>query len=143
MKKLFLFGGLLLLFACKKSPISEESLKYLNGYWEISEVVFSDGTKKSYTVNPTVDFIQLDNNKGFRKKMQPKFDGTYKTSGDIHDAELLQVTRTDSDFILRYSNEFSDREEVLTHLDSISFSVMGDDGNLYTYKRFQPIILPK
>lgn len=143
MNKLLLFGGFLLLFACKKGPISEESLKYLNGYWEISEVVFSDGTKKSYTVNPTVDFIQLDNNEGFRKKMQPKFDGTYKTSGDIHDAELLQVSRTDSNFILRYSNEFSNREEVLTHLDSISFSVMGDDGNLYTYKRFQPIILPK
>nr|WP_298793735.1 hypothetical protein [uncultured Allomuricauda sp.] len=143
MNKLFLFGGLILLSACKKGPISEENLQYLNGYWEISEVVFSDGTKKSYTVNPTVDFIQLENNEGFRKKMQPKFDGTYKTSGDIHDAELLQVTRTDSDFILRYSNEFSDREEVLTHLDSISFSVMGDDGNLYTYKRFQPIILPK
>ncbi|MEX0315827.1 MAG: hypothetical protein AB3N18_16735 [Allomuricauda sp.] len=140
MNKILIFASLLLLFACKENTIPKENLKYLNGYWEISEVSFPDGTKKNYKINPTIDFIQWDNNEGFRKKLQPKFDGTYNTS---HDMELLHVSQVDASFILRYSNEFDDWEETLVHLDSMSFSVRNDEGISYSYKRFQPISIPK
>ncbi|MGW9686832.1 hypothetical protein [Flagellimonas sp. 2504JD1-5] len=140
MKKIVLFFAVLVLLGCKKELVSEEQLNYLNGYWEISEVTFPDGSEKKYTINPSIDFIQLENKQGFRKKLKPKFNGSYETS---HDVELLKVVQGEAFFILQYSNEFSDWEETLTHLDSMSFSVRNNDGILYSYKRYEPITIPK
>ncbi|MGX1929423.1 hypothetical protein [Flagellimonas sp. 2504JD4-2] len=139
MKKILLFGGLLVLFACQEKSISKEDLPYLNGYWEISEVTFPDGSEKNYTVNPTIDFIQLENDQGFRKKMQPKFDGTYHTSNK---QEVFNLIEANGAFILRYKNDLSEWEEKLVALDSISFTVLSDNV-LYNYKRFEPITIPK
>ncbi|WP_420319835.1 hypothetical protein [Flagellimonas sp.] len=140
MKKLVLFYAVLALLGCKNEPVSEEQLDNLNGYWEISEVIFPDGSKKNYTINPSIDFIQLENKQGFRKKVRPKFNGTYETS---HDVELLKVVEGETFFIFQYSNEFSEWEETLVQLDSMSFSVRNNEGILYSYKRFEPISIPK
>src|SRR5690606_6245952 len=80
MRQIYPFILLLMLLGCKKIAVAEADLQYLNGYWEIAEVEFPDGSKKQYTVNPSVDFIKLNDGEGFRKKMQPKFDGTYNTT---------------------------------------------------------------
>ncbi|MDC6367590.1 MULTISPECIES: hypothetical protein [Flavobacteriaceae] len=130
----------LMLWGCHNAPINEADLSYLNGYWEISEVEFPDGTKKAYGMNQNIDFIQLKDGKGFRKKLQPKFNGTYSTSKD---QELLTIGQTNDRFILHYSNEFNEWEEELVQLDSISFSVRNEEGIQYTYTRFQPISIPK
>ncbi|WP_222984614.1 hypothetical protein [Flagellimonas meishanensis] len=140
MVRIFVFSMFLLLWSCKKTTISADDLKYLNGYWEIAEVGFPDGSKKQYAVNPSIDFIHLENKKGFRKKVQPNFDGSYNASND---AELLFVETSEGGFILKYSNDFSEWEEKLVHLDSTSFSVINQETIHYTYKRFQPIAIPK
>lgn len=140
MSRILFFLSILMVWGCKEASIPEENLQYLNGYWEISEVEFPDGSKKTYKVNPTIDFIQLENGKGFRKKMQPRFDGTYKTSNDV---EQLTVTQVDAFFILSYSSEFSDWEETLVQVDSTNFSVKNAEGVTYSYKRFEPIKIPK
>ncbi|MEZ4809125.1 MAG: hypothetical protein R2819_02085 [Allomuricauda sp.] len=131
---------ILLFLGCNKSSFSEADLHYLNGYWEISEVTFPDGAKKQYSVNPSVDFIQLENGKGFRKKLQPKFDGGYDASLDV---EFLTIGQTNEVFTLQYKSEFSDWEETLVQLDSMSFAVINEEGIRYAYKRFQPIVIPK
>lgn len=140
MARILFFLSILMAWGCQESSIPKENLRYLNGYWEIAKVEFPDGTKKEYGVNPTIDFIQLENGTGFRKKMQPSFDGTYKTS---HDVEQLAVGQTGNIFILRYSSEFSDWEETLVQVDSTSFSVVNQEGVTYSYKRFEPIKIPK
>ncbi|MGB2526650.1 hypothetical protein [Flagellimonas sp. SN16] len=140
MARILFFLSILMVWGCQESSIPKENLRYLNGYWEIAEVQFPDGSKKEYGVNPTIDFIQLDNGTGFRKKMQPRFNGTYKTS---HDVELLTVSEVEAIFILRYSSEFSDWEETLVQVDSTSFSVVNQEGVTYSYKRFEPIKIPK
>tara|TARA_R110002051_G_scaffold2568_3_gene13165 strand:+ start:565 stop:765 length:201 start_codon:yes stop_codon:yes gene_type:complete len=66
MKQLLLFCTLLI-SSCG-SKVDQEQLYLLNGYWEIKEVTFKDGTKKEYSVNTTVDFISLDSLKGYKKK---------------------------------------------------------------------------
>ena len=78
---------------CAETTISKEELRHLNGYWEISAVEFPDGGQKNYGLNPTIEFIQWDNEQGFRKKVQPKFDGTYNTSNNIHDVAILNVNQ--------------------------------------------------
>ncbi len=140
MKRIVLFLLITGFLGCKNNVIPEQELSNLNGYWEITEVTFADGTKKSYTVNPTIDFIHLENNQGFRKKVQPKFDGSFNTSNIT---ESFKVNYSNEVIILQYENNLSAWEEKLVQLDSSSFSVLNEEGIKYSYKRFQPIVISK
>lgn len=134
MKKIVLIGGLCFFFGCY-SGVSEENMAQLNGYWEIENVVFPNGNTKEYTVSATVDFIRLDGMKGFRKKVSPKFDGTYQTSDD---AENFIISKKDGDFIIDYKTELSQWSEQLVAVDTNTFSVISQEGLQYNYKRFEP-----
>ncbi|MEO9513785.1 MAG: hypothetical protein ABJN84_00585 [Flavobacteriaceae bacterium] len=140
MGRILLFYVILLSLGCKNSSISKEDLPHLNGYWEISEVEFPDGTKKKYSVNPSVDFIQIEDMKGFRKKVQPKFDGSYSTSKAV---EPFHLVLYNEGFALRYKSNLNEWEERLIHLDPSSFAILNEEGIKYSYKRFQPIVIPK
>ncbi|MBO0322110.1 hypothetical protein J0X14_07365 [Muricauda sp. CAU 1633] len=140
MSRILPFFLFLLIMGCKKTSVAEADLHYLNGYWEIDEVVFPDGSVKEYGMNPSIDFIQLEENEGYRKKMQPKFDGSYTTSNDT---EKFSIAHVNSGFAFLYENDFSDWEETLVQLDSTSFAVVNQDGITYFYKRFEPIKIPK
>ena len=140
MKRILPFLLILLFWSCNDSSINKEDLHYLNGYWEISEVEFPDGSIKEYGMNTNIDFIQLKEDKGYRKKMKPQFDGTYDTSKDVESFEVSDINET---FTLRYKNEFSEWEEKLVELDSVSFSVINQEGITYKYKRFEPIKIPQ
>ncbi|WP_350285248.1 lipocalin family protein [uncultured Croceitalea sp.] len=136
----FLICFLLLVPGCT-SRVEKSELEQLNGYWEIVEVVFPDGQKKSYSINPTIDYIEIDGMKGFKKKVQPKFDGTYDTSDD---AELFNFIEKENTFVFHYKNGLSEWHERLTKLNSDEFSMVNQDGIEYSYKRYQPInITPK
>ncbi|MDF0706339.1 MAG: hypothetical protein VX772_10375 [Bacteroidota bacterium] len=140
MKRILPLLLILLLWSCKDSSITEKDLTYLNGYWEISEVEFPDGFTKEYGLNPSIDFIQLKEKKGYRKKMKPQFDGSYDTSNDVENFEVSQINET---YTLRYKSEFSEWEEKLVALDSVSFAVTNQEGVTYKYKRFEPIKIPQ
>lgn len=136
---LLFFLGLFFL-GCAESAISKAELMYLNGYWEINNVVFSDGRQKDYGINPTIDFILLEGTQGYRKKMQPKFDGSYQTSNQT---EAFEVIESQDYFVLTYKHDLDERQETLIQLDSLSFTVRDQEGVQYMYKRFQPISIPK
>lgn len=134
MKYISLFS-LLFITSCTTS-VEKEQLHLLNGYWEIKEVRFSDGTKKEYKINSTVDYIMLDSLKGFRKKVNPKFNGTYETSDD---AEPLYIRIENDSIFMEYKNNLTTWKEVLLSLNQSNFSVKNDQGIIYHYKRFEPI----
>jgi len=140
MKRILSLVLILFLWSCDESSVNKDDLHYLNGYWEISEVEFPDGSIKEYGMNTSIDFIQLKEDKGYRKKMKPQFDGTYDTSKDVENFEVSNINET---FTLRYKNEFSEWEEKLVQLDSVSFSVINQEGVTYKYKRFEPIKIPQ
>ena len=131
---------ILLLCCCGERGVSSDELDHLNGYWEIQEVTFPDGSNKEYGASPAVDFIHLENAKGFRKKVYPKIDGSFNTSNSV---EAFELTETEDGFVLRYSTETADWQEKLLQIDSISFTVMNEEGLIYAYRRFQPIQIPK
>ncbi|GMN08572.1 lipocalin family protein [Croceitalea sp. MTPC5] len=124
-----------LLVGCTSS-IPEKSLPYLNGYWEITEVTFANGEKKNYTVNTSVDFIALEEMKGFKKKVRPKLDGSYTTSDDAEPFTIIQQGDT---YILRYKNNLSTWEEQITVLNENNYVVVNQDNITYHYKRFEPL----
>ena len=127
--------SLFFIISCNTS-IGKEQLHLLNGYWEIKEVRFSDGTKKEYTINSTVDYITLDSLNGFRKKVNPKFNGTYETSDD---AEPFNIRIKNDSIFMEYKNELTNWEEVLISLNQNNFSVKNQEGITYHYQRFEPI----
>jgi hypothetical protein len=124
-----------LLAGCS-TPVSKTELENLNGYWEIEKVTFANGETKNYKTNTIIDYIELNNLKGFRKKMQPKFDGSYTTSNYT---EFFSIVETDGSFEFQYKTEMSEWEERILRISQNSFSVINEDTLTYTYKRFQPI----
>ncbi|MFK5974772.1 MAG: hypothetical protein QM485_16030 [Flavobacteriaceae bacterium] len=122
------------------NSISEKDLKNLNGYWEIHRVTFADGKTKEYTINPSVDYIQIDGLNGFRKKVYPKFDGTYDTSND---AEFFVIISDKSNFEFNYKSELSQWKETIITLSTNKFSVIDKENITYEYKRFEPINVQK
>ncbi len=139
MNKIALLGYLFIFFGCS-SGVSKEDLAQLNGYWEIEQVIFPDGNTKNYQVSTAVDYIQLEGLKGFRKKVNPKFDGTYETSND---AEAFMISEKGENFTINYKTELSEWAEKLTALGSDTFSVVNAEGLQYDYKRFEPIAIEK
>jgi len=117
---------------CADKPVAE-NLSKLNGYWEIAKVTFPNGQEKQYTISTTVDYIEIVAEKGFKKKMQPKLDGTYDTSND---AEFVTIIEKQGQLYLQYQNNLSQWEEQLTRLTDDLYSVKNEEGITYTYRRY-------
>ncbi len=113
-------------------------MHYLNGYWEIAVVEFPDGGEKTYSLNTSVDFIEVKNGKGFRKKVQPNVTGTYRTSDD---AEQFVIMKKGEQFLMQYNNGPNHWEEELLAISENRFSVKNQENIIYVYNRFQPLNL--
>ena len=122
----------LIIISCEKKPEAAD-LPHLNGYWEITKVVFTDGASKEYNISTTIDFIHYEDSEGYRKKVQPKLDGTYTTSND---AEYFKIDLKNDTFIMRYKNDLSQWEERIAKLNEDQLVVVNAEGIAYHYKRF-------
>ena len=130
---------LVLLVGCN-SKVAKEDLQQLNGYWEIEKVSFPNGETKDFMSSTTIDYIELDGMKGFRKKVQPKFNGTFETSND---AELFKIVQNGEGFVLNYSGSANSWKEEMISISKDNFSVTNQDTLTYTYKRYEPLNLNK
>ncbi|NND63012.1 MAG: hypothetical protein HKN48_07425, partial [Flavobacteriaceae bacterium] len=52
-------------------------LEFLDGYWEIEKVKLASGEEKEFSISTQIDFIEVTGDSGVRKKVRPRFDGTY------------------------------------------------------------------
>ena len=77
----FILYGLFF-YSCNES----KNLQYLNGYWEISSVSIEGKEVKNYPFSGTIDYFILDENKGYRKKVKPKIDGSFDIT--MHEIEF-------------------------------------------------------
>ena len=135
MKKLLSFGVFMLLIGCQ-NKVTLDAIELLNGYWEIEKVILRDGQTKDYKVNTTIDYIEIKELSGFRKKVYPKFDGTYDTTND---AEMFTIVEKDDVFEIHYKSELSEWIEKINAIDDSGFSVVNTENITYYYKRFEPI----
>lgn len=117
----------------------ESYLEHLNGYWEIEEVTLSDGKKKTYKFNETIDYIRInDSLKGFRKKLKPGINDTYFTSDD---AESITIKIEDNNLNMYYSTPYSKWKETVLEASPDKLKVINENNNVYLYKRYVPINL--
>lgn len=138
----FLLLGTLLL-SCNQDVTNKDITK-LNGYWEIKKVVLKDGEKKDYKINETIDYFQLRQAKsdkkwnGFRQKVMPQLDGTYKTNNL---KEEISISNENGSFFVNYSTSYGKwKEEIIEIQDSVLVLKNKDDLE-YNYKRYQPFSL--
>ena len=137
MKKILTIFIIFLTLSCSKNP--ESYIEHLNGYWEIDEVTLPDGSKKDYNYNDTIDFIEInDSLTGFRKKLQPQFDGTYATSAD---AESLKVVIENDSLNIYYKTPYFKWKETVLKATKDQLIVQNQNKLRYVYKRYEPIVI--
>ncbi|WP_299129273.1 hypothetical protein [uncultured Winogradskyella sp.] len=135
-KTLFLIT-LLTLFSCSENP--EIYLDHLNGYWEIEEVTLSNGIKKQYKYNETIDYIAVnDSLKGFRKKLKPGINETYYTSDD---AEVFTIKLENDSLNIYYVTPYAIWKETVLMASETQLKVSNQNKDVYLYKRYTPIKL--
>ena len=136
-----------LLISCQ-ADVQKEDLSKLNRYWEIKQVTLANGETKDYKVNETIDFFELQhpevsgqsNHKmeGFRQKVMPQFDGTFKTNGIKENLKILEI---DNAYFVEYKTDYGKwNEEIITVEDS-TLVLKNKQNLIYTYKRFKPFSL--
>lgn len=126
----------LLLYSCAQNP--KDMIPHLNGYWEIAEVTFKDGSTKAFTVNTQIDYMYIDDSVGLRKKVVPMFDGSFKSTDD---QEMIKVDIVNDSLLLLYTTPFDSWKETVLQADNEQLTVLTEDGNTYVYKRFDKITL--
>jgi len=128
---------MLSIFSCSKNP--ENDIQYIEGYWEIKEVTMSNGSKKAYKFNETVDYISInDDLKGFRKKLKPGINNTYFTSGD---AEAIQLKIENNKINIYYSTPYANWKETVLEATENQLRIINDSENIYLYERYSSIEL--
>ena len=132
-------GVLFLLASCSPGP-QKEDLQHLPGYWEITEVVFPDGTDKEYKVSTTIEYLQWDGTSGYRKKMQPTLDGTYLTSDD---ALPMQVIWRDDRIFLKFKGTEDTWEEEILRIEAGKLIMRHGNGLKYIYQKYEPMKIEK
>lgn len=128
---------LLFTFSCKQEK-TDDILEHISGYWEIEQVTSDKGESKTYTMNMLVDYIEIDDNEGFRKKVAPQPDGTFNITND---AETIIVEIQDNKVQLLYSTPFDQWTETVIKADENQLVVKNENGIIYTYKRFEQLNL--
>jgi hypothetical protein len=133
MKK-FVFGIFLVLASCNTGP-SQEKINNLNGYWEIKKAELPEGISKEFRFSELVDYIQLENKTGFRKKVRPQLDGSFITS---EDRENFSVKIENDSINLYYTTPYNTWKETLLTSEENEIKILNPRGIIYTYKRFTP-----
>ena len=135
MKKYLLFTLFLFIFYSCKEKISDTDIKKINGYWEIEKVEFSDGTEKEYKVNETIDFFEIKDKIGLRKKVLPQFNGKYLVNDT---SEAIKIISIDSEFFLEYKTQYTSWKEEIIELDNEKLVLKNDSSVTYHYKKSIP-----
>lgn len=135
MKKIGVLLLFSLLFIGCKQKITDAELAKINGYWEIEKAELPDGSKKEYTVNPTIDFIEIKGKNGFRKKVMPQLDGTYLMNNV---SEKIEVENTEGTVVLKYSTSYAKWKEEVLEVSNERLVIKNDQDLEYTYKRPKP-----
>jgi len=121
--------------ACS-TPDAKKMIPYLNGYWEIEVVEMEDGSIKEFGVANWVDYIEIGNNNGIRKKVSPTLQGAFLVT---HDFEEIHVKIENDSLNLYYTTEFDNWKETVLKANEQSLVILNQDQKKYTYKRFLPI----
>ncbi|WP_103866579.1 lipocalin family protein [Aquimarina sp. I32.4] len=135
----FLYSILIIsiFISCSKNN-PKNYTQYLDGYWEIKKVIMANGNEKEYKFNQNIDFFQINDTAGIRKKVQPKFDGSFTTTGT---SEIFTLRIENDSLRLHYKTSFASWVETVISVEENEIVIKNETGNVYFYRRYQKIEL--
>ncbi len=132
------FLVLLLIFTACNSKDPATLVQYLDGYWEITKVERDGQIIKEYRFNENIDFFEIENMEGIRKKVKPQLDGTFLVTDDF---EKVEVEIENSTLILNYTTPFDSWQEKVLDLKEDKLVVENESGIIYHYQRYSPLLI--
>ena len=136
MKRILIILSIIILVACGKND-PREQLGNINGYWEIKKVELAKDSVMEYGMSQYIDYIEIKDSTGFRKKLQPKFSGGYF---ETNNAEKVNARIEDNTLILHYSTPFDSWEEEVLKADGEELVVKNRDNKIYYYQKYTPLL---
>lgn len=123
-----------LCFGCTPK-ISQENISLLEGYWVIEEALAPNGESRPYLGVVEVDYFQLSNQKGIRKKITPTFGNQLSSTND----ELaFSINFTAIKCYISYSKGEHDWQEEIITLTNERLELKDSRGVVFRYKRYLP-----
>lgn len=123
-----------LCFGCS-SRVNQESISLLEGYWVIEQALAPNGESRPYLGVVEVDYFQLSNQKGIRKKITPTF-GNQLSSTNDELAFTINFTKTKT--YISYSKGGHDWQEEIITLTNERLELKDSRGVVFRYKRYLP-----
>ena len=136
-KTVFLFIAFISLAACKEK-VKMEDIPKINGYWEIETVTMPDGNEREYKISETIDYFEIKNDSGFRKKVMPQFDGKYLVNDK---SEKIKIVREEDKIYLNYITEYSAWKEEVLEITDERLVLKNGAAIEYQYKKPTPFTL--
>lgn len=126
-----------IVLACGGNEPNEQK-EHLNGYWQIEQVDSPYGEDREYQINERVDYIEVDNDTGFRAKVVPRLDGSIIHNGTT---EKIKLSTENDSLRLYYTTNYDQWTETVLQADAENLKVKNDRGIIYTYSRYELIDL--
>lgn len=123
--------------ACSdKDP--QEQIKNLNGYWQIEKVEIEKDSVIEYQLSQLIDYIEITDSTGFRKKLKPKIDGSFINVSN--DSEKVTAKVEDNSLFLYYETPFDEWKEEVLEATEDELVVLNRDDKKYYYQRYKPLL---
>jgi len=124
------------LVSCDKT-YSDAELSKINGYWEIESVVMKDSVKE-YNINSTIDYFELKGKAGFRKKVMPQINGTYRVN-DL--SEKVEIVQDSGKTYIQYKTDYAQWQEEILELNDEELVLKNNHDIEYHYKKPEPFTI--
>ena len=134
MKKNIFFIFISLSISCFQKQEIDTSL--LNGYWEIQSVKKDNKLLKTYPFSGIIDYFEVENGKGLRKKVMPKIDGKFETS--LHKINF-NIFQKNGEATIEYFDKNNIYSETIVKLDSTELFITNKENYIYHYKVYEKL----
>ena len=136
MKQLTAFLIIISLNSCKSDVTTY--IPFIEGYWEIVSVTKDQKKVKEFKISESIDYFKVNEDlSGYRKKVTPRFDGAFEMSQ--HQSEFT-LSIDESQLWIQYDNNAVFFREEIIRANESSLIISNNDGFIYTYKPYEPLI---
>jgi hypothetical protein len=131
MLRFFIFSLLILSLGCK-NEINPSDITLLNGYWNIQYITHKNETFQPKGMTKLLDFYEVGEQNGVRKKVQPQLGNKFLVSEDLNNFNILFK---DNNCYLSFQTVWDQWQEKIVELNENKL-VLEHQDKRYHYKRF-------
>ena len=114
MRKFLILVLVIMIHLGCSQKIDVSKIDTINGYWQITKAVNTNGDKKDYPINEVYDYYEIKNKTGFHKKVTWQPDGTFLVN-DL--SETVKITDSSEGVFIQFVSKFGKHTE---RIESIS-----------------------